>query len=522
MPRADRAEKHRRAAEWIEALSSDREDRVEMLAHHYLSALEFARAAGQDAEPLADRARLALREAGDRAYGLSAWGAAVRFYEQALELWPVDDPDRGMLLFRYGQVVALHDPSARGVAMLEEARDVLLASGAREQAAMAEVALVDAHWFSGAPELAREHLRRSEELIEGAPPSRPKAFVLSQIGRFAMLSDEDARAVEVARETLAMVDELGASNELRAQALNIIGTSRTKLGDRDGLKDLERCIEITQPGSYERLRAYINLGSTLSELGELPRSFEVHEEGLREAERFGSLRAKRWLEAEFVVDDLFRGRWDESLARANGFVDEVAAGQPHYMEAAVRNARGLIRLGRGDQAGALEDSEYVVALTGEAKDPQVVNPALAFHSRTLLAAGRRADAARFADELLGLLALGKTGFISYWGVSFGVVLAALGRGDELEAATAGRMETRWQTAALAYVAGEVEESADLLDEIGAVADAAYARMRAAEALAADGQRADADAQVQQALAVFRSVGATAWVNEAQALFAASA
>ena len=522
VPRADRAEKHRRAAEWIEALSSDREDRVEMLAHHYLSALEFARAAGQDAEPLADRARLALREAGDRAYGLSAWGAAVRFYEQALELWPADDPDRGMLLFRYGQVVALHDPSARGVAMLEEARDVLLASGAREQAAMAEVALVDAHWFSGAPELAREHLRRSEELIEGAPPSRPKAFVLSQIGRFAMLSDEDARAVEVARETLAMVDELGASNELRAQALNIIGTSRTKLGDRDGLKDLERCIEITQPGSYERLRAYINLGSTLSELGELPRSFEVHEEGLREAERFGSLRAKRWLEAELVVDDLFRGRWDESLARATGFVDEVAAGQPHYMEAAVRNARGLIRLGRGDQAGALEDSEYVVALTGEAKDPQVVNPALAFHSRTLLAAGRRADAERFADELLGLLALGKTGFISYWGVSFGVVLAALGRGDELEAATAGRMETRWQTAALAYVAGEVEESADLLDEIGAVADAAYARMRAAEALAADGQRADADAQVQQALAVFRSVGATAWVNEAQALFAASA
>ena len=95
-------------------------------------------------------------------------------------------------------------------------------------------------------------------------------------------------------------------------------------------------------------------------------------------------------------------------------------------------------------------------------------------------------------------------------------------GHELEAATAGRMETRWQTAALAYVAGEVEESADLLDEIGAVADAAYARMRAAEALAASGQRADADAQVQQALAVFRSVGATAWVNEAQALFAASA
>ena len=169
------------------------------------------------------------------------------------------------------------------------------------------------------------------------------------------------------------------------------------------------------------------------------------------------------------------------------FVDEVAAGQPHYMEAAVRDARALIRLARGDQAGALEDSEYVVALAGEAKDPQVVHPALAIHSRILLEAGRTADAARFADELLRLLALGKTGFISYWGISLGVVLGALDRADEVEPAIAGRTETRWQNAVLAYAAGDLEGSAGLLDEMGAVVDAAYARMRAAEALAESGR-----------------------------------
>jgi tetratricopeptide (TPR) repeat protein len=192
------------------------------------------------------------------------------------------------------------------------------------------------------------------------------------------------------------------------------------------------------------------------------------------------------------------------------------------MEAAVRNTRGLIRLARGDQAGALEDSEYVIALAGEAKDPQVVHPAVTFHSRTLLEAGRPAEAGRFADEMLALLGAGTTGFISYWGISLAVVLAALGRADELEPAIVGRSETQWQIAALAYAAGELEKSADLLDEIGAVADAAYVRMRAAEALAAEGRRAEADAQVQRALTVFRSVGARAYVNEAETLFAASA
>ncbi len=234
------------------------------------------------------------------------------------------------------------------------------------------------------------------------------------------------------------------------------------------------------------------------------------------------MRSKRWLEGEVAINDFYRGRWDESVARAGEFVGEVEAGQPHYMEAAVRAARALIRLARGDQAGAFQDSERTIALTGEARDPQLVHPSLAVHSRVLLAAGRRADAGRSVDELLGLLALGKTGFMSYWGIPLAVVLAALGRGGELEAATKGRVETRWQIAALAYVAGDFEEAADLLDEIGAPADAAYARMRAAEALAADGRRAEADAQVQQALAVFRSVGATAWVNEAETLFAASA
>ena len=45
-----------RAAEWIESLAGDRGDRVELLAHHYVTALELGAASGV-ADRLPDRAR---------------------------------------------------------------------------------------------------------------------------------------------------------------------------------------------------------------------------------------------------------------------------------------------------------------------------------------------------------------------------------------------------------------------------------------------------------------------------------
>src|SRR4029453_3194115 len=92
IPRADRAEKHALAAEWIEGIGRS-EDRAEMLAHHYLAALELSRAAGRDISLLAARSHPALRDAGDRAFGLYAFGAAARFYSEALATAEEADPD---------------------------------------------------------------------------------------------------------------------------------------------------------------------------------------------------------------------------------------------------------------------------------------------------------------------------------------------------------------------------------------------------------------------------------------------
>ena len=104
LPRAARAQRHRQAAEWLQALAPDRaEDRAELLAHHWQAALQDAQATGQDTTGLAEPARQALREAGDRALELNALAAAARWYPAALELWPPHDGERPRLLLRLGR-----------------------------------------------------------------------------------------------------------------------------------------------------------------------------------------------------------------------------------------------------------------------------------------------------------------------------------------------------------------------------------------------------------------------------------
>ena len=523
IPRGQRAAKHRLAAEWIESLGTDREDRTEMLAHHYLSALEFARAAGQDVELLADRARVALREAGDHAHGLNAFAAAAAFYREAVELWPLDDPDRGQLLLRYGRTLFLTDPTSVLTDVVEEARDLLLVSGDRAGAAEAEVTLADYYWAVQAERgLANPPLERAAALIEDAEVSRSKAFVLSELARFAMLGDHDAKAVVLAREAIVMAEELGL-DEVRGRALNFLGVSGVKLGDLGSLAEIERSIEMTVESPGERLRGIINLASMLGELGELRRSIELHEQGLHEAGQVGLLDPLWWLKAERAWDCYLSGQWDEAVAGAEEFIAEAATGRLHYMEGAAYVVRGLVRLARGDAAGAVSDTAWVLERSRAAQDPQVLHPSLAFHSYALVACGRRAEAEPLVDELLERLQASRSSTLSYWIVPFAVVLTKVNRAGELETlARNATISTRWLDAARAYATGKFEEAAAIHADIGSIPEEAFARLRAAEALVEAGRRAEADAQLQQALAFYRSVGASGYIREAEGLLAASA
>ena len=99
-PRAERAAKHRARGRVARVARSPRGPRGNARLPLALGARPRPRRRRRRRRA-AERARLALREAGDRAFGLNAFPAAAEYYEDALALWPPEDPERPALALRF-------------------------------------------------------------------------------------------------------------------------------------------------------------------------------------------------------------------------------------------------------------------------------------------------------------------------------------------------------------------------------------------------------------------------------------
>ena len=189
-----------RSARWLEELSPDRvEDRAEMLAHHYMSALELVGRVGRG-HLRTSRARPSLADAGggpsvvaERTPG----GRAV--LRGGIRLSTEHDVDRPDCCFATGR--SRPDDSAMDDALLVEAAESFADRGDREGAAEAEVMLAFIWWVRGSRHRMAEHLDRARSLVEEEPASPAKARVLSDLARSRMLAGEyhDARSRSDAR-----------------------------------------------------------------------------------------------------------------------------------------------------------------------------------------------------------------------------------------------------------------------------------------------------------------------------------
>ncbi|MBA2360250.1 MAG: AAA family ATPase [Actinobacteria bacterium] len=514
IPRGARSEKHLRAAEWIESLGRA-EDKVEVLAHHYVAALDLAGAASQPTEELAERTRRVLRAAGDRALALAAYPAAQGFYQRALELSSETDDEYAYLLLGAGKAGSEADMS--GEDLLEAATSRLLELGDRAAAAEAAVRLSHIAWYRGDRAAASARLEQAGHLVDGLPPSIAKARVLSHIARRQMTAGDPA-VIELGRQALSLAEELDLP-DVRSEASITIGSARCLAGDPDGSADIEAGIEIAETAGLPQVtRGYINLGYVLSVHGD-PQARELAEQALRAAERFGQTYSILFIRGNLADGMYHAGEWDEALAIADDLIATAVAGSPHYQEPQCYAVRTLIRVARGDGDGAAADARRGLERAREIQDPQVVTPWLAIAAYVELQTGDRDVAARLVQEL-GARDLTSDKALAL-GASVLELLDAFALGAELSRGELGT-PSRYREAALAFVERDYVRAAAIYDEIGARVEEAYARLRAAEAFVKEGRRAEADEQLERALAFYRSVGATRYIGEAEALLRVSA
>ena len=464
IPRAERGRTHCLVAEWIEALGRP-EDHSETIAHHYLRAIEYAQAAGDDVSGFASAAREALADAGARALGLAANDQAERYYAAALELTDAGTVAHARLLAGVGKARAAS--GSGGVDELEAARVRLLQAGDVRGAAEADVLTGRLLLMQGQTPDAALRFDRALTLLVDDDPSPEKAVVLATVAGFRAATDRTPEAIELAREALVVAQQFQLA-ELQAAARATIGTARVAMGDVGGVEDLEQSIAVaTEVGSPEVVRAYLNLGSVVANMGDVRRAAELHERGRVAAERFGDPTRLRWFAAERLYELYWTERRDQAAALAAEILGDIDDGTPHVAAFDAHLVRGWIHLDAGDVDGASADAAQVLDLGRSFGASQLLYPALAFAARTRDAAGAADEAEQLVDELLEAWAGTKrTTLPSFWVLELALVLRSLGRGRELESALEGAPQTRWVDAALAIVADDDARARDVYSAIG--------------------------------------------------------
>jgi class 3 adenylate cyclase/tetratricopeptide (TPR) repeat protein len=519
IPRAERAEKHRRAAAWIETLAEGRDDHVELLADHYVRALELARAAGQAADELERSARLALRDTGARALRLYAFESASRSLERALELWRPEEHGWAEVLALRAKAAHFQGADDR-IELLRQASDALVEAGEDEAAGELEALLAEAWWNRGDRERVFEHLGRAQSLVAAATSTPAKARVLSQLARYQALGG-DAEALRTGQEALAMAEELGDA-ALQAHALNNIAIAYMSAGEFDAaLAALERALELAiVANSPEAARIYNNLASVYGGMGEMERSVEAGAEAERLALRFGDRAMVRFRRANAAFLPFIEGDWDEALAIEDEFIAECEAGSGHHMEPILRMHRAVIHGWRGDEEGATAAVAHALRLAREVGEPQTLVGTIGAAIGLFAQLGRLADARRLALEALEShrehLHMGPT---LLW---LAIVADEAGLRDEVGAALAEQPASQWLEPQEASFRGDFESAAAFYEGKSFLLVAAYLRLKAAEAHMRSGDRARAAQQLDLALPFFRKTRATRMLRETEALLRATA
>ncbi|HYX88951.1 MAG TPA: adenylate/guanylate cyclase domain-containing protein [Gaiellaceae bacterium] len=418
IPRAERARRHRAAARWIERKAGERvEDLAEVLAHHYIEALEMAEAAGDadQARQLATPARRFLALAGERALGLDAAQADSRL-ARALELTPADDPGRAVLLARWAEAAYGVGHLGEAAAALDEVLDSLRAGGRTEITARAlqlrsrlSQRLGHGHHVALAAEAV--------DLLEHEAPGLALVDAYAQLASSHALTGAYDKSVAAADRACTLAETLGLPEP--ARALGYRGYARAYLGDEGGLDEMEKALSLLVEAGVGLEAAVLqnNLAIARYPLQGPARSLADFEAGIAFCEERGLVGVAAFIGANCPALLTELGRPDEATARAAALSAALEGTGNAQDPCEVRGSELSVRLARGGHPAPCE-IEWLVETARTVRHPEVTGLALAVasaalapeepdHARLLLAELERVEGFRetpyYARQLPGVL-----------------------------------------------------------------------------------------------------------------------
>jgi tetratricopeptide (TPR) repeat protein len=371
IPKSQRAERHRRAAAWIEDLAADRvEDHAEILAAHYATALDLALATGDGstAETRAKAVRF-LTLAGDRALGMDV-EAAEWSYARGLEITGPDDEARPRLLTRHARALTLRGRFAEAGREYEQAVGGFREHGDEAAMVVAIGRLAGVLQTLGEPRFA-DLFDQAASMLDRLPASAELVEAMEHQAMRLLVASRPIEALAFTDRAIALSSELDLPPSIGT--LTIDATARAYVGHPGAIEAMRRTLEsaVAQGAGATAAIGYNNLGELLGP-NEGPRAWmAVLEAGLDLAERRGIEEAVLLIKSNAVQALVELGEHESVLALNRELEPPLEATGDTYDLIFVRASVARVLSRQGDPAAkALAD--WALERARESNDAQAI------------------------------------------------------------------------------------------------------------------------------------------------------
>jgi class 3 adenylate cyclase/predicted ATPase len=322
LSRRERRARHLAAAANLTATAADEDEVVEVIAAHYVAALEVLPEA-DDAEEVRAKARDALVRAADRAISLAASAQGCRYLSQAADLTS-PDAERAELLGRAGDLGARAGDTETARRLFEASIDLYEGMGDTHGAARVLWRLGRMDGFTDRRDEALERMEQAFAVISADPPDEDLAMLAASLALGHWYSGDLDRVAERAEFALDVAEAIGhphaLTRALRAkaylahsrghaqEALALLGHALTIAHEHDLPEDAANICFLLSDRCFAR-------DEYAKALGYLDEALAITRKQGNRVYEWATLAERTWPQHML-------GRWDEVAAAAAEFTIE--------------------------------------------------------------------------------------------------------------------------------------------------------------------------------------------------------